>query len=670
MTRAGRLRAIARILLWASLLPFAVAGDPAAGPQPPTGLAVEEVLRQAARITWSDANAGAATGHRLQRRTRGSDGVWSDWMDVSAVPAPDGPDRVIDAGPDRKGLAPADYAYRVAAQGAAGAWSDWSSPAEFTLPPQCAGGDRPPGNEAPGALPTVVIGDLDGNGRHTGADVWIALQNCSKLGGCILEALPVVYDDVAISLYGQKDNRPCYLGNPLVCEPMPPFPNGLVIQGHGSATVFRSPVWKSPYRSAAILEFWHAPGVQLRFRNFVLDGRKREQPDPTPGVNDQAKWRHAGIRVDHAFGPDHSLRYPDGCVHNLTVRDFLFNGIVVNHLRNWRIEYNRVHDVGCWKGLTECPLLTIPDNSPPPGWGCNGYQVTGYGIYVADNSEDTQVIHNQVTRVTKYSIGVKGAGSGMEYMPRFLVRDNTITDAGTVGIFLSGPDDSLIERNLVDGSHAYGCRRGWGWGSWAIQTNGKLRNTQIRHNTLRNLASIAIGSNASVDGQLVFADNTIDNICLERNAKVGSVMAAIQLADGTSGRFTLLRNRVTNNHCSMSLAVGWKSNAQVVVDGGYYSTAENSDANEGAVSVGSNDSRLSPRVLLKGGAVFEYLGRQWRPGFIAKGNGRVVVLDESVRVKGYRDAFLEARSCMNGCTQQKAGTIVRCSARPSEPECH
>ena len=200
----------------------------------------------------------------------------------------------------------------------------------------------PPGNETPGSLPTVLISDLDGDRRYTGADVWLALQRCSKLGGCVLEAIPVTYDDVAISLYGQNDSRPCDAWSSRICEPMPPFPNGLVIQGHGSATVFRSPVWRTPYKPSPIFEFWHAPGVQLRFRNFVLDGRKREQPDPTPGKNDANTWRHRGIDVTHYFGPDHRLRYPDGCVHNVTARDFLGAGIQVDHARNWRIEYNRV----------------------------------------------------------------------------------------------------------------------------------------------------------------------------------------------------------------------------------------------------------------------------------------------------------------------------------------
>jgi hypothetical protein len=80
----------------------------------------------------------------------------------------------------------------------------------------------------------------------------------------------------------------------------------------------------------------------------------------------------------------------------------------------------------------------------------------------------------------------------------------------------------------------------------------------------------------------------------------------------SAGTFTLSGNRVTNNHCSSALAVCCGSRAQVVVDGGYYSTAENSHETHGALYVESGNSPRSSRVLLKGGVVFDYLGRQRR----------------------------------------------------------
>jgi hypothetical protein len=641
----------------------------AAAPAP--RLAVEEVLRQSARITWME--DAAAADLRVERRARRADGTWGDWVEVGTS-GPPSPSAVVDRGAGGKGLTPGDYAYRAqrrARGDAPDAWSEWSAPVEFTLPPQCAGGESPPGNEASGALPTVAIDDLDGDRRYTGKDVWLALQRCSKLGGCVLEALPVTYDDVAISLWGGpgSGNFPCYSYAALICEPMLPFPKGLVIQGHGSATVFRSPIWKTPYRPSPIFLFWHTPGIQLRFRNFTLDGRKREQPDTAIGENDVAGWRHRGIDVTNFFNEDHTSGYPNGCVHNVTAHDFMLSGIEVDHARNWRIEYNRVVDVGCWKGLTECPLLTIPDTNPPPAWGCAGHKAGGYGIMIQAYTDDTHVVHNEISRVTKYALGFKGGADGIsDPLRRLSVRDNRVTDVGAVGLFVAGTIDSTIERNLVDGTHQYGCRNGGGWGSWGIATHGSMKSTRIVDNELRNLAGVGIGSNAIADG-LLFARNRIDNVCTERNVKVESVQAAIHFGDGSSGTVTLEDNSVRNNHCSMALAVCWGSQAQVVVDGGYYSTAENSDPTFGALYVESGNSPRTPTVRLEKGAVFEYLGSQRRPGIVASGNGRVVVSDDTVRVNRFRDPFGTARAAMDGGRFQKEGSVVRCAEKPGSPEC-
>jgi hypothetical protein len=659
MSRAPRLAGL--------LLAFtALAGG--ADAAPPLRVAAEEVLRQSVRITWVDESRLAASQYRLERSEAADAGAAPKWFDAGAYINTGRLGHIVDRGPAGEGLAPGSYRYRL--QGRyAGAWGEWSAPAEITLPPQCAGGENPPGNEAYGSLPTVVIGDLDGDGRHTGADVWKALQRCSALGGCIVEALPVVYDDVAISLYGQRDNRSCQSWSTLVCEPMPPFPNGLVIQGHGSATVFRSPIWKTPYKPAPILEIWHAPGVRLRFRNFVLDGRKRWQPNPSDGVNDVNTWRHKGLGVTHFFGPDHGLRYPDGCIHNVTARDFLVAGIDLDHARNWRIEYNRVRDIGCYAGLTECPRLTIPDVSLPPAWGCSGYKSTGYGIEIGAHVEDTIVAYNDITRVTKYALGVKGDSTGTAPIERLTLRHNRIINVGPVGIFLAGPIDSVVEHNLVQGTHTYGCRNGNAWASWGIQTNGTLRNTQIRENSLRDLAGVGIGSNAAVD-RLEIANNRLDNVCVERNRSVGSDQAAIHLGSGSSGSFVLSNDTVTANHCSMAISVGFGSDAQVEVEGGRYQTAENAHESLGALHVESGDAAKSPRVWLKDGVVLEYAGDDDRHGVIASGNGSVILRDDSLRVEGYDEDLTEIQQCFDRrCVRWRSGRIVECVEDPESPEC-
>jgi hypothetical protein len=349
------------------------------------------------------------------------------------------------------------------------------------------------------------------------------------------------------------------------------------------------------------------------------------------------------------------------------MHDFMFGGFSADHARNWRVEYNRVQDVGCWTGLTECPRLTIPDMDPPPAWGCDGSKGPGYGIGLGLYSEDVQVTQNEITRVAKYAFQFTGGDAGRGTITRLLVRDNRAANVGTVGFMLADLVDGVIEHNLVDGTHQYGCRDGSAWSTWGIQTHGTMRNTQIRDNTLRNLAGVGIGSNAKAD-DLLIADNRIENACVERNVKVDSRQGAIHFADGSAGSVTLSDNSVTGNQCSMALAVCWGSSTQVVVDGGYYSTAENSDESFGAVYVESGHSDRSPSVRLRGGAVVEYLGTKRRPGIVASGNGVAVVEDDSVRVSGYRDPFVTAGSAIDK-GRQKNGSIVQCTSSPSSPEC-
>jgi hypothetical protein len=90
---------------------------------------------------------------------------------------------------------------------------------------------------------------------------------------------------------------------------------------------------------------------------------------------------------------------------------------------------------------------------------------------------------------------VKTGSSGTEPATRLTLRDNRITNVGSLGIFLAGTVDSGIDGNLI---------------------------------------GIGIGNNASAEG-LAFSSHRIDNVCVERNAQVGSSQAAIQISNPSSG---------------------------------------------------------------------------------------------------------------------------------------
>src|SRR5215468_1978759 len=208
------------------------------GCPPPVLAEPEPALRRAVHLVWSDVNAPLASRYEIERHALGAP---DPWQAVAGVPA----DRALhldDAGADGNGLAPGGYEYRVRGLyrvGSRDAWSVWSPPQTVQILEACtdAGGEL-------AGLPHVVADDRNGDGRYTGDDIVSALHACSALGGCVLEVLPVTYDDVAIVIYD---------GQAAACSPQKtacltdPFPKGLAIEGHGRSTVLRSPLWRSPY---------------------------------------------------------------------------------------------------------------------------------------------------------------------------------------------------------------------------------------------------------------------------------------------------------------------------------------------------------------------------------------------------------------------------------------
>jgi hypothetical protein len=160
------------------------------------------------------------------------------------------------------------------------------------------------GQPAYPSLPMIQIGDLDSDGDYDGNDIALALTQCGTLGGCILRALPVTYDNVAIRITDRPDcsneASPTY---PLQCILAGPgsalsFASGLVIEGHGKQSVFRSPLWQSlgsPVpQPAPVLEV-HRLDFRGTLRNLVLDGRKFEQQPP--GTSAWHSWWYGGLFV-------------------------------------------------------------------------------------------------------------------------------------------------------------------------------------------------------------------------------------------------------------------------------------------------------------------------------------------------------------------------------------
>lgn len=562
------LRALAAALACASAEWSARAEDtPCPGACPPPMLAPpERALRRAVHLTWTDPHAAIAKSYEIERRRGGeSDG----WIAVAKTPA-NRPPHHDDAGPGGEGLVPGEYQYRLRGLHRAGlreTWSEWSPTRGVSVLDACAEA----GGEIAG-LPRIIADDHDGDGRYTGADLVRALRDCAKLGGCVIEALPVTYDDVAI-LISYGDPHAC--GAQRTACLTDRFPKGLAIEGHGSSTVLRSPLWPSPYIPEPILEVWRRPDLRIQLRHLVLDGRKTEQRDPLPGQNNANGWRHFGFHSwNQWFQQDPPNR--GGCLHDLVVRDFMSIGISLADVARWSVEYNSIEGIGCHRELTPCPLLTVPDAFGP------GYTSTGMGVYIDWYSEDVVVRANRIRRATKYSIGLKHAQDGAEpSIRRPLILDNDIDEAGAIGIFVGGVAEGLFQGNRIAATDSLNPQpeaRAWN-DTFGISCFGAAERTGFRRNRIENMAGMAIQWNCIGPGNYI-AETRIAGSCRRKGprsctpgkARECYLQPDIWVIDGAAGSLALVDNEVAASGCSAPLGVDlYHPDIEVLIRGGHYS---------------------------------------------------------------------------------------------------
>lgn len=525
----------------------------------------EAALHRAVHLTWRDPHRDLALRYEIERRGGASD----PWAAIARV-ASDQPEHHDDSGAaGGAGLAPGEYEYRLRGLHRAGsgdAWSDWSPAQAVNVREACAEA----GGELAG-LPRVVASDLDGDGRHTGADLERALHKCAGLGGCVLEALPVTYDDVAIVLSD---------GNKVACDKertaclTDRFPKGLAIEGHGRSTVLRSPLWKSPYQPKPLLELWRRPDVRVQLRHLVLDGRKTEQSDPRPGQNDAISWRHFALQVWNFWSrSDEPNR--GGCVHDVTVRDFMTRGISLQDVARWNVEYSSIEDIGCARSLTPCPRLTVPDVFGP------GYTSTGTGISVDAYSDDVVIRANRMRRVAKYAIGLKHSPDGSQAsVRRPHVVDNDIDEAGQLGIFVGGVADGLIEHNRIAATDSLNPQpeaRAFN-DTFGISCYGAAERTLFRRNRIERMDGMAIMWNCFGSDNSV-AETLISGSCRRKGPqscapgqKGGCYLHPdIWIPDGAAGSLALEDNEVADSGCAAPLAVDLNQpDLRVLIHGGRY----------------------------------------------------------------------------------------------------
>jgi Right handed beta helix region len=598
-------------------------------------------------LAWSDPHRELARRYEIERRA----GPSAAWANVARVPA-DRPPHYDDAGQPGEGLAPGDYEYRVRGlhRGAAReAWSEWSPPQRIAVLAGCAdaGGEL-------ARLPRVVADDLDGDGRYTGADLERALRACAERGGCVIEALPVTYDDVAIVISDgdapacSKDRTACLTDR---------FPNGLAIEGHGRSTVLRSPLWKPPHQPEPVLELWRRPDVRLQLRHLVLDGRKNEQRDPLPGENNSHAWRHMGLQVWNRWS-DHDKPNRGGCVHDVAVRGFMSRGVSLADVARWSIEHSSVEDIGCMRDVTPCSRLTVPDPFP----AAPGFTSTGFGIHIDWHSDDVTLRANRVRRVTKYSIGFKhGQDAAQASIRRLKVVGNDIEHTGQLGIFLGGVADALFEDNRIAATDSMN-RRPQGRASndtFGVSCYGAGERIVFRRNRIEDMAGMAISWGCQGRGNVI-EQTRIARSCRQKNPESctpGGVRTCyyqpdVLVAPGATGDLALVDTAIEDSGCAAPLAASPAAPGfDLVVRGGRYAA--------GAASILPVQLQ-SVDVIVEQGATFTGTALDFGPG--TRG-----VVAPTVSVTGKRRAFrVDPGSQVLVCPDHRSDCEKRCAA-PKPP---
>ena len=607
----------------------------------------EPALRRAVHLSWRDPGRALAHAYEVERRAAGAQEAWAP---IAHPPAAD-PAHLDDAGPGGAGLPPGEYAYRVRAlrrSGSGEAWSAWSEQGAAVVREECAES----GGELAG-LPRIVAGDLDGDGRHSGRDLERALRECSARGGCILEALPVVYDDVAILLY--DGYTPACTPGRTACL-VERFPKGLAIEGHGSSTVLRSPLWSPPQVPMPALELWRRPELRIELRHLVLDGRKAEQRAPHPGVDDSDRWWHYGFQTWNEWG-DHSLRNRGGCIHGVAVRDFMNRGIVVADVAGWSLEHNEVDGIGCHPELTPCPRLGVPSLAGP------GRGVAGVGIFLGWYSDDVLVRENRVRRVTKYAIGIKHANDALSpSIVRPRVERNEVSDTGALGIFLGGVSEGRFVENAIRGTDDLDRRPEAEPhnDSFGISCMGAVERTVFLRTVLDGMAGVAINWQCAGRGNVV-ASTRVRGGCRLKGPRSclpdgGHCYEEpdLRVGPGAAGELALVDAEVLDSGCAAPLGVERGSGAgaphpgfELAIRGGLYR----------AGPLASGRVRFQAVELVAGGgARFERTGL----GF---GSGARGVVAPSVSVDGVRRPFeADAGAQVLVCPEQRERCEELCAA--------
>jgi hypothetical protein len=388
----------------------------------------------------------------------------------------------------------------------------------------------------------VEVTDLDGDGNYDQDDIDIAMDDCAP--GCNLKLLPVTYRNIRL-----------VIGNSVS--------QGFAMYGAGiGQTVLQSRVAPiGGYYDYAIYVTSFAPDG-LVFQDFTLNGMKFQQPIPTQTADPSpANWgKSVGIIVADFYSANSTNT--DSIIRRLHIKDFLQAGVLLMDAARWRIEQNRITDMGCHTIDTPCgsAWLTVPDNLPSR----LNRKTDGFGIVLGKHHIGTVVANNTVTGATKIGIEIFGGGKPCDdpSTPRNIVIENNIVTRAAQGIGVNGGCYYIIRDNVVQGSIATGSEDqnlGVGFFCAAGGENGVWLRNRASNNQLSGFSLDCPAENIDM------IQNVSSNNCLTTTYNSADITLSTRGLTGIPGG-EVLDNTISNNNCFAGMRITGRTN--VTVSGG------------------------------------------------------------------------------------------------------
>jgi hypothetical protein len=287
--------------------------------------------------------------------------------------------------------------------------------------------------------------------------------------------------------------------------------------------------------------------------------------------------------------------------------------------------------------------------------------VAGYGILARWYNDDLTLRRNRVRRVGKYSIGLKAGRDGtVGLIQRATVMGNEVTQAGSVGIFAAGLNNSSIFGNLVDSTHRPRSPAA-SYDTFGFSARGLVLHTRIAANRIQNSAGIGISWRARGAGNTLLL-NTVRGSCRQKNPTVcdpgpGGEPHCYDYADvdvwgGAVGDIRLEQNAVEDSLCAAALGVAQET---ALVHGGRYAGGPHAPVAARFASVS---------VVVQGAAAFESAPSGQCLEFATTVNGPTrAVLTSSVERLGCVTPYaVDPGSSVLDCAVEPARCAALCSA--------